>query len=190
MKKLMLITGAMALVLSVTAQTNWNVDRNHSKISFVVTHMMVNDVEGEFRDFDAKVASAAEDFNGADVEFTAKVASISTENDQRDTHLKSNDFFDAEKYPTIAFKGKLVKEGGKYYLKGDFTMRDVTKPVTFDVTYGGTINTGMGTRAGFRVNGIVNRTDYGVSWNRALEAGGLTLSDDVQIICRVELIKA
>lgn len=180
---LLLVTG------SVFAQTNWGLDKSHSKIGFNVTHMVVAEVEGKFNDFDAKVVSTTEDFNGADVEFTAKTASIDTDNERRDGHLKSDDFFNAEKFPEVKFKGKLVKENSKYLLKGDFTMRDVTKTVAFDVAYGGTINTGRGFKAGFKVTGVVKRFDYGLKWNAALESGNLVVAEDVQIICKIELNK-
>jgi polyisoprenoid-binding protein YceI len=184
---------AIALLVLTTgafAQTKWNTDQAHSKVGFVVTHMGVAEVEGNFKEFTASVVSPADDFNGADVEFTAKVASIDTDNDNRNNHLKSDDFFNAEKYPDITFKGKLVKEGGKYKLKGKFTMRDVTKDVTFDVTYGGTVDTGKGTKAGFKVSGKVNRLEYGLKWKNALANGNLVVADTVEIVCKIELNKA
>src|SRR5688572_14348846 len=189
MKKLNVMIALLLLTGSVFAQTNWGLDKSHSKVGFNVTHMVVAEVEGKFNDFDAKVVSPAEDFNGADVEFTAKTASVDTDNERRDNHLKSDDFFNAEKFPEIKFKGKLVKENGKYFLKGDFTIRDVTKKVTFDVTYGGTLKTSKGAKAGFKVSGTVKRFDYGLKWNAALETGGLVVADDVQIICKIELNK-
>jgi len=189
MKKLNVMMGLLLISGSVFAQTNWAADKSHSKVGFNVTHMVVAEVEGKFNEFEAKVVSTTEDFNGADVEFTAKTASVDTDNEGRDKHLKSDDFFNAELFPEIKFKGKLVKENGKYFLKGDFTMRDVTKPVTFDVTYGGTVNTGRGFKSGFKVNGTVKRFDYGLKWNKALEAGSLVVADDVQIICKIELNK-
>jgi polyisoprenoid-binding protein YceI len=189
MKKLNVVLGLLLVTGSVLAQTNWAIDKGHSKVGFNVTHMVVAEVEGKFNDFDGKVTSTTEDFNGADVEFTAKTASVDTDSERRDNHLKSDDFFNAEKFPEIKFKGKLVKENGKYFLKGDFTMRDVTKPVTFDVTYGGNINTGRGIKAGFKVNGTVKRFDYGLKWNSAIESGSLVVADEVQIICKIELNK-
>ena len=104
--------------------------------------MAVSEVEGKFNDFDGSIVSKSDDFNGAQVQFTAKTASVDTDNEKRDGHLKSPDFFDAEKFPEIKFIGTLVKDGGKYKLKGDLTMHGVTKQVEFDVTYGGTINHG------------------------------------------------
>lgn len=172
-----------------TAQTTWKIDKSHSKVGFSVVHMVVSEVEGKFNDFDASVISKSDDFNGAEVEFSAKVASIDTDNEKRDGHLKSADFFDAEKSADIKFKGTLVKQGGKYVLKGQFTMKDVTKDVKFDVTYGGTINTGRGFKAGFKVIGVVNRQDYGVKWASKLQDGGAVVSDEVTISCKIEVDK-
>ena len=104
--------------------------------------------------------------------------------------MKGDDFFNAEKYPTISFKGKLVKEGEKYVLKGDFTMRDVTKQVSFDVKHGGTIDSGRGVIAGFKVTGTINRQDYGVKWANKLASGEYVVADEVDIICKIELKKA
>lgn len=190
MKQINILIAALLISGSSFAQTAWSIDKAHSKISFNVVHMAISEVEGEFTDFDAKVTSQSEDFNNADVEFTAKVASIDTENERRDTHLKSDDFFSAEKFPEVKFKGKLVKEGNGYKLKGDFTLKDVTKPVNFDVTYGGTIDTGRGLKAGFKINGKINRQDYNVKWDNKLAGGELVVSDDVEIICKIEMNKA
>src|SRR5690606_4589273 len=128
-----------ALLVSggLLAQSTWTIDRVHSKIGFSVSHMVVSETEGLFKDYTGTVVTKSDDFDGAEVSFTAQVASIDTENERRDGHLKSADFFDAEKYPEITFKGNLVKEGNKYKLKGDFTMKGVTKKVEFDVAYGG-----------------------------------------------------
>lgn len=187
-----LTTILFALLVSGTAfsQSTWTADKPHSKIGFNVTHMAISEVEGTFKDYDVKVVSKSDDFTGADVEFTAEVASVDTDNERRDGHLKSDDFFNAEKFPQIKFKGKLVKEGGKYLLKGDFTMRDVTKQVSFPVTYGGTIDTGKGMKAGFKVTGKVNRQDYGLKWNNKLGGGELVVADQVEILCKLELNKS
>lgn len=171
-------------------QTTWNIDQAHSKVGFSVTHMVVSEVEGNFKQFEGKVTTSSDDFNGADVEFTAQVASIDTDNERRDGHLRSDDFFSAEKFPTISFKGNLVKQGDKYQLKGKLTMRDVTKDVAFDVTYGGTVNTGRGMKAGFKLNGSLNRQDYGLKWANKLESGEFVVSDNVQIVAKLELNKA
>ena len=181
---------ALLLFSGVTfAQTTWTIDKNHSKIGFNVTHMAVSEVEGKFNDFDGSIVSKADDFNGAQVQFTAKTASIDTDNEKRDGHLKSPDFFEADKFPEIKFIGTLVKEGGKYQLKGDLTMHGVTKQVAFDVTYGGTINHGKGTKAGFKLTGKLNRKDYGLKWDNKVPTGEMVVSDDVELVVKVELDK-
>jgi polyisoprenoid-binding protein YceI len=181
---------ALVLFSGVTfAQTTWTIDKNHSKIGFNVTHMAVSEVEGKFNDFDGSVVSKADDFNGAQVQFTAKTASIDTDNEKRDGHLKSPDFFEADKYPEIKFIGSLIKDGGKYKLKGDLTMHGVTKQVEFDVTYGGSINHGKGTKAGFKLTGKVNRKDYGLKWDNKVPTGEMVVSDDVELVVKVELDK-
>ena len=189
MKKFNILAGLLVLAGSAMAQTTWSIDKAHSKIGFNVPHMAISEVEGNFREFDASVVSNAADFNGADVTFTAKTASIDTDNERRDNHLKSADFFDAEKNPELSFKGKLVKQGGKYKLKGDLTMHGVTKPVEFDVTYGGTMNTGKGEKAGFKIVGKVNRQDYGLTWSNKTPTGELVVGDNVEIIGKIELDK-
>lgn len=189
MKKMNLMAAFLLVAGFATAQTTWKIDKSHSKVGFSVVHMVVSEVEGKFNDFDASVISKSDDFNGSEVEFSAKLASVDTDNERRDGHLKSADFFEAEKFTDIKFKGKLEKQGGKYVLKGQFTMKDVTKDVTFDVTYGGTINTGRGFKAGFKLSGVVNRQDYGVKWANKLQDGGAVVSDDVTIICKIELDK-
>jgi polyisoprenoid-binding protein YceI len=190
MKKMNTVLAVLVFAAaSAFAQTTWTIDKAHSKIGFNVTHMAVSEVEGNFKDFDGSLVSKAADFNGAEITFTAKTASIDTDIERRDNHLKSPDFFDAAKYPEISFKGNLVKQGGKYKLKGDLTMHGVTKPVEFDVTYGGTINTGKGEKAGFKISGKLNRQDYGLTWNNKVPTGELVVGDEVEIIGKIELDK-
>ncbi len=179
----------VAVAGSTMAQTTWSVDKSHSKVGFNVVHMAVAEVEGNFKDFDATIVTKAEDFNGAEVTFSAKTASIDTDNERRDGHLKSADFFEAEKYPDITFKGNLVKAGGKYKLKGDFTMKGVTKPAEFDVTYIGSVDTGKGVKAGFKLTGQINRKDYNVTWDNKLASGELVVSDIVDVVCKIEVNK-
>jgi polyisoprenoid-binding protein YceI len=190
MKKLNTLIAFVLLTVAAYAQTTWNVDKAHSRIGFSVAHMVVSESEGSFKDFDAKVTSKNADFDGAEVEFSAKVASINTDNENRDNHLKSPEFFDAEKYPTISFKGTLSKAGGKYALKGKFTMKDVTKDVSFDVTYGGTVDTGRGVKAGFKLVGTINRQDYNLKWANKLQDGSAAVGDNVEITAKVEFNKA
>lgn len=189
MKKINSLLAILLMAGSAFAQTTWSIDKAHSKIGFSVPHMAIAEVEGNFKDFDAAVVTKSEDFNGAEISFTAKTASIDTDNERRDGHLKSPDFFDAEKYPELSFKGNLVKQGGKYKLKGDLTMHGVTKPVEFDVTYGGKINTGKGEKAGFKILGKINRKDYGLTWSNKTPTGELVVGDEVDIIGKIELDK-
>jgi polyisoprenoid-binding protein YceI len=184
-----LLLALLLASVSAFAQTTWTVDKAHSKVGFTVKHMGVSEVDGDFNDFDGSVVSKADDFNGAEVTFTAKTASIDTDNDRRDGHLKSPDFFEAEKYPEITFKGTLVKDGGKYKLKGDFTMHGVTKKVDFDVTYGGTMDTGKGQKAGFKLTGKIDRKDYGLTWANKTPGGELVVSDTVEIVAKIEADK-
>jgi polyisoprenoid-binding protein YceI len=189
MKRLSVLFIALLFAGGAFAQSVWTIDKSHSKVGFAVTHMVVSETEGQFKDFDASISSPADDFNGATVEFTAKTASVDTENEKRDGHLKSDDFFNSEKYPDLKFKGKLEKAGGKYQLKGDLTIRDVTKPVTFDVAYGGNVKAFGGERAGFIVNGTIKRFDYNLKWDKKIEDGSFIVGDDVKVIAKIELQK-
>ena len=192
MKKItILLLFALASVNFLLAQSNWTIDKNHSDIRFTAVHMVISEVDGEFKEFAGTVSNASEDFDGAEVEFTAQVGSIDTDNARRDGHLKSDDFFNAEAYPEVKFKGKIEKEGDQYHLVGDFTMRDVTKQVKFDVKYNGTVSLGQrGKKAGFKVTGSVDRFEYGMKFNRALETGGLVVSQEIGITCNIELNEA
>lgn len=175
------------------AQTNWGLDKSHSKIGFSVTHMIISETEGQFNNYDVKVVSKSENnFEDAQIEFSADVNSIDTDNEKRDQHLQSDDFFNAEKFPKIKFVGKSFKKVSdkNYKLVGDFTMRDVTKSITLDVKYNGTVKDPWGnTKAGFKVSGVVNRFDYGLKWNAALETGGLVVSEEVELLINLELNK-
>lgn len=190
MKKINFLIALVVSSSAVFAQTTWTIDNVHSKIGFSVTHMAVAETEGKFKDYQGTVVTKSEnDFDGAEVTFTAKVASIDTDNERRDGHLKSPDFFDAEKHPEITFKGTLVKNGAKYKLKGDFTMKGVTKKVEFDVTGGQTVNTGRGTKSGFKFRGTINRQDYGLTWSNKAPGGELVVGDEVELDIKVELDK-
>jgi polyisoprenoid-binding protein YceI len=189
MKKINTLLSLMLLTVAAFAQTTWTIDKNHSKVGFNVAHMAISEVEGKFNDFEGSVVSKSDDFNGAQIQFTAKTASVDTDNERRDNHLKSPDFFEAEKYPETKFSGTLVKDGGKYKLKGDFTLHGVTKQVEFDVTYGGTIDHGKGTKAGFKLTGKINRQDYGLTWANKVPTGEMVVGDEVELIVKVELDK-
>jgi polyisoprenoid-binding protein YceI len=188
MKKLNALLFGLLVTGSVFAQTKWTGDKAHTNVTFSVTHMTVSETTGSFKEYDINVTSPNDDFNGADVTFVAKTASIDTQNERRDGHLKSADFFDAEKYPDISFAGKLIKDGGKYHLRGKLTMKDVTKDVDFDVTYKGTLKTAQFTKAGFKFVGTINRFDYNLKWDKTVEAGGgLVVGQEVEITANVEL---
>jgi polyisoprenoid-binding protein YceI len=189
-KSVALLTGILFTVL-LNAQTNWTPDKNHTKIGFTAIHYTITEVEGEFREFDANITSDTDDFDGAKVNFVAKVASLSTNNERRDNHLKGDDFFNAEKYPELKFDGNFKKTDGKYYLIGDLTVRDVTRPIKFDVKYGGTISLGdKGRKAGFKISGAIDRFDYGLKWNSVIETGGLVVEREIKITCNLELNEA
>lgn len=186
-------TAALLLVLSIMsyAQTkNWELDKSHSNVMFTVDYMVISEVTGKFNQFDAKVTSNGDDFSNGNIDFTIDVNSIDTDNDRRDGHLKSDDFFNAEKYPQITFKGKSLNKvsDNKYKLTGDLTMRDNTKQVELDVLYGGVIKDRNGnTRSGFKITGTINRFDYGLKWNNVVETGGAVVGKDVDITCNIQL---
>jgi len=186
----------VALLLSSTAflaQTNWKVDASHTNVGFEVEHMLIATVEGEFTKFDGTIETNGDDFTEATIDFTIDVNSISTDNEDRDGHLKSDDFFNAEKFPQIKFKSKSMTkaEGKMWKLVGDFTMRDVTKEIELDVKFRGLVNDPWGnTRVGFEISGEVNRFDYNLKWNNLLETGGLVVGDMVALDIDLELIKS
>jgi polyisoprenoid-binding protein YceI len=172
----------------------WVLDKTHSNVRFSVSHLVVSDVDGSFKSFDGSMTSAKPDFSDAAITFSADVNSISTDNDNRDKHLKSDDFFNAEKFPKITFVSKSFKSSGnnKYTLTGDLTIRDVTKSVSFDVSYGGTITSAAmgGTHIGFKAKATINRFDYNLKWNAATEAGGMVVGKDVDITLNIDMKKA
>ena len=192
MKILTLILGLMLTAVVAFPQANWSFDKAHSNITFNVEHLVISEVTGNFGTFDGKVQSGADGFDGSKVEFTLDVASVNTDNEKRDNHLKSDDFFNADKFPQIKFSNGTLKhvEGKEYTLTGDLTIRDVTKPVELEVKHGGTIKDPYGnTKAGFKITGEINRFDYNMKFDAAMEAGGLVVGEDVEIVCNVELQK-
>jgi polyisoprenoid-binding protein YceI len=174
------------------AQTNWTFDKAHSKIGFSVSHLVITDVEGNFKEFDASVTTDGDNWENAKIEFTAEIASIDTDNEKRDEHLRSDDFFNAEMYPQLKFVSKSFNkvDGNEYKLVGDLTIRDVTKEVELEVELNGTVVDPWGnTKAGFDLEGEINRFDYGLKWSKALETGGLVVGEDVEIIGKLQLMK-
>lgn len=190
MKRFSLILAALLVTGFTMAQSQWTIDQYHSKIGFSVSHLVISEVDGHFKEFDGSISSTSDDFNGAKVIFNAKVASIDTGNEKRDGHLKSDDFFGAESNPTISFDGILKKKGSGYILAGKFTMKGVTKDVTFKVKYNGTVKDPYGNiKAGFKITGEVNRQEYGLKWSALTEAGGAVVGDAVSILANIELQK-
>ncbi|MBB6611683.1 YceI family protein [Pontibacter sp. Tf4] len=174
------------------ATTKWVIDPTHSEIQFKVKHLMITTVTGYFQKFNLEVETEDEDFTKASrIEFTADIDSISTNNEQRDTHLKSDDFFNAEQYKQLRFIGKSFEgSGDNYKLHGDLTIRDVTKPITLDVEYGGIVVDPYGqTKAGFTVEGKVNRKEFNLTWDAVTEAGQVVVSNEIKLHCEVQLVK-
>ena len=175
------------------ATKKWVVDPTHSDIQFKIKHLMITNVTGSFNLFTVDATTEEEDFTKASISFTAEVASVSTGNEQRDAHLKGTDFFDAEKYPQIKFvatKYESVDNDGSYELYGDLTIKETTKNVKLDVEFGGVVKDPYGnTKAGFTINGKINRQDFGLTWSALTEAGGVLVSDDVKINCEIQLIE-
>lgn len=192
MKKILVAVAAFVAVQG-QAQTKWNVDASHSNVKFEVTHLVVSEMDGSFKVYNGSINSPSADFQGAQIDFAIDVNSINTDNERRDGHLKGDDFFNAEKYPKMTFKSVSFKKvsGSKYELVGDLTIRDVTKRVTFDVTYGGTTKDPWGnTKAGFKASTTIDRLAYGLKWNTLTEAGGAVVGKDVKINVKLEFNQA
>lgn len=193
MKNLGVLFISMILAASgMMAQGTWNIDPSHTNIGFAIDHMVISEVTGKFNTFEGKLKANGEAIEGSQISFSANVGSIDTENEKRDAHLKSPDFFDAANHPKITFKSTSVtKTGDKTYtVKGDLTIRGTTKEVELALKHNGTVKDPYGnTRAGFKLSGEINRMDYGLKWNSALETGGLVVGEEVRIICNIEVIK-
>lgn len=166
----------------------WTVDASHSSIGFSVKHMMVSKVRGSFSDFTAEVEADETDLTGANIAFTIQVASINTGSEDRDNHLRSADFFDAETYPEIKFvANNISKKGDDYEIAGDLTIKDVTKPVVFEAEYGGKGTNPWGVEVvAFEAETKINREEFGLTWNAALETGGVLVGKDIKISLDLE----
>ena len=172
--------------------TKWSMDPTHSEIQFKVKHLMISTVTGQFNKFNSFVEMENDDIKTAKVNFVADVNSISTNNDQRDAHLKASDFFDAENHPQLIFNGEKLEQinDENYKLYGTLTMRGISKKVTLDAEFGGTTTDPWGnTRMGFTVNGKINRKDFGVSFSMVSETGGLLLGEEVKINASAQFVK-
>ncbi|MHA7131227.1 YceI family protein [Algoriphagus namhaensis] len=170
--------------------TKWIIDPTHSEVSFKVKHLVISTVTGYFKKFEGAVESDSEDFDGAKVNFTADIDSIDTNQSDRDNHLKSADFFDAANHPQLSFSGTIQASGGEYKLLGDLTMRGTTKAVELDVDFGGVAADPYGqTKAGFEIEGKVNRKEFGLTWSAVTEAGNVVVSDQVKLLLSVQVVK-
>ncbi len=189
MKKIALIATALIASLTTFGQ-NWKVDKAHAKLGFTVEHMMVSDVEGWFKNFDATMTASKADFSDAVIDLTADAASVNTDNEKRDNHIKGADFFDVAKYPALTFKSKSFKkiDDKNYKLAGDLTMHGVTKPVVLDVVLKGTTTQMNSTKkkAGFKVTGTLKRKDFGIGAGMPTAVVG----DDVTLIANIEMDEA
>ena len=170
--------------------TKWTIDPTHSEIQFKVKHLMISNVTGQFNKFEGMVETNGKDFSSAKGHFTAEINSISTNNTQRDAHLQTGDFFDAENHPQLIFEAdKMEKTDDGFKVDGALTMRGVSKRIVLQAELGGIVQDPWGnTRAGFTVNGIIHRKDFGVSFGLISETGGIALADEVKIMANVQFV--
>jgi len=173
------------------ATTKWTLDPTHSELQFKVKHLMITTVTGNLKSFSSELTSDGDDFTSAAISFKGDISSIDTGNTDRDNHLKSGDFFDAEKFPSIEFSSTAVeKDGSDYIVKGDLTIKGITKPVKLTAEFGGIATDPWGnTKAGFTLSGKINRSEFGLTWNAALETGGVMVSEEVRILGELQFVK-
>ena len=174
------------------ATTKWAIDPTHSEIGFKVKHMMFTNVSGKFDSYEATIITDEDNFENASIEFSADINSINSNNADRDNHLKSGDFFDVENHPKLTFKAtSFTKKGDDFELVGDLTLRGVTKPVKLEAEFSGLMKDPWGnTKAGLNISGKINRKDWGLNWNSALEAGGVLVGEEVRLNIELQLIQA
>jgi len=175
-------------------KTKWTIDPAHSEIGFKVRHLMITNVKGIFKEFDASIYTTGEDFMSAEVDFWLNPASIDTGDANRDAHLTGPDFFDVENFKQIHFTSDFaidkVDNDGSYEVWGDLTIKGINKQVKLSIEFGGVVKDPWGNhKAGMTVNAKINRTDWGLNWNAALETGGVLLSDEIRISCELQLVK-
>lgn len=172
--------------------TKWAIDPTHSEVSFKIKHLVISTVTGFFREFEGSITTDGDDWADAEAEFKAKIDSVDTNQAQRDAHLKSDDFFNAEKYPYLSFKSTKVEkiDNEHYKMTGDLTIRDVTKSVPLDVQFLGEADDAYGNhKAGFEITGIINRQEFGLRWNAVTEAGSVVASNDVRLVLNVQVAR-
>lgn len=179
-------------ITKVQARTKWKIDPEHSEIGFKSKHLMFTNVRGEFKQFGANINTKNEDFRTARIKAWINAESIDTANEKRDAHLTGPDFFDVENYDSINFESTSIRkiEGAKYELIGDLTIKDITREIKLNVESGGIVKDPFGNeKAIFRVEGRINRKDWGLNWNMTLETGGVLVSDEIRIHCEIQLTK-
>lgn len=192
-RKVLTVSLGISLIAAAVSADTWKMDKPHTSIGFTVSHLVIAKVRGTFEDFDGVIQFDGKNVENGSVDITIQMASVDTENEKRDNHLKSPDFFDVESYPVMTFKSKKVVKGkgSDFQIIGDLTLRGVTKEVILDAVLNGIINDPMiGNRAGFSATGVINRQDFGVKWNRALESGDFLVGDQVAISIETELVRA
>ena len=172
-------------------QEKWIIDVSHSNISFKVKHLGITHVKGSFKEFDASIYTSNDHFMTAEIDCWINAGSVSTNNIDRDKHLVSGDFFDVDNFPQISFMGnsyEAIDGDGSYALWGEITIKGITKKVKLDVEFGGIVKDPWGNeKAGFSIHGTINRKDFGLQWNAAIEAGGFLLGDEVKLIAEIQL---
>lgn len=178
--------------METMTKTLWKIDPMHSEVQFKVKHLVISTVTGTFNSFEGSLENEGDDFDGAKASFSLDVDSIDTNVADRDAHLKSDDFFNAEQYPKLTFEGTLSKvSDSEYKLSGPLTIRDVTKEVELNVEYGGSMVDGYGqTKAGFEISGKINRKEFGLKWDMVTEAGGVVVADDVKLDLNIQVAKS
>ncbi len=180
------------LFFNIMATTNWNLDSAHSEVTFKVKHLVISTVSGKFKQFSSAVSTEGDDFTQAQIKFDIDANSIDTGMEMRDNHLRGDDFFNAEAFPTLQFVSTGVRSlgGSDYAIDGNLTVRDVTKPITLKAEFGGIAVDPYGqTKAGFEVEGKINRQEFNLTWNALTEAGGAVVSDEVKFQANVQYIK-
>lgn len=173
-------------------KSTWAIDPTHSEIGFKVKHMMFTNVSGKFNQFEAGIENEDDAFETSEISFSADVNSVDTGNTDRDNHLRSADFFDADNFAKLAFKSTGVQKvsEGEYKINGDLTIKDVTKKITLDAEYSGLMKDPWGnTKIGLSINGKINRKDFGLTWNAALETGGVLVGEDIKLAAEVQFVK-
>lgn len=179
-------------IMEKTVLTKWAIDPTHSEVQFKVKHLVISTVTGKFNEFSGSIDIDGDDFSNASAEFTAKIDSLTTGNADRDGHLKSDDFFNAESYPELKFKSTEFKkiDEHNYKVTGDLTIRNTTRKVELSVVYGGTVNDPYGnTKAGFEITGKINRKEFGLKWDAVTEAGSVVVSDEVKLDLNIQVVK-